>query len=170
MNIKTLNLLFLFFLSFLIIACDSKKSTINNRIVIGISADVQTFNSLFAFSYEESVIADLLYPGLLDFRWNSERGELDLYPMIAKSWQWTEDSSSIRFFLRDDILWSDGNKLSAADVVFSYDVFSDPDVQSRLFGTFNQLYTDSSEHIDIDKTFKVISENEFEIHFSENSV
>jgi len=170
MNIKTLNLLFLFFLSFLIIACDSKKSTINNRIVIGISADVQTFNSLFAFSYEESAIADLLYPGLLDFRWNDEKGELDTYPMIAKSWLWAEDSSSIKFFLRDDIFWSDGIKLTSADVVFSYDVFSDPDVQSRLFGTFNYFYTYSDGNIDIDKTFKVISENEFEIHFSENSV
>ncbi len=110
MNIKTLNLLILFLLSLLIIACDSKQSTINNRIVIGISADVQTFNSLFAFSYEESAIADLLYPGLLDFRWNSERGELDSYPMIAESWQWSEDSSYIKFYLRDDIFWSDGDE------------------------------------------------------------
>ncbi len=87
MNIKTLNLLLLSFLLLLIIACDSKQSVRDNRIVIGISADVQSFNSLFAFSYEESAIADLLYPGLLDFRWNDEKGELDPYPMIAKSWQ-----------------------------------------------------------------------------------
>jgi len=170
MNNKTLNLLILSFLSLLINSCDSKQSLNNNRIVIGISADVQTFNSLFAFSYEESAIADLLYPGLLDFRWNDERGELDIYPMIAESWQWSEDSSSIKFYLRDNIFWSDGEKLTSADVVFSYDIFSDPDVQSRLFGTFNQLNTDNTGHIDIDKTFKVISPKEFEMYFSENSV
>ncbi|MDH3267498.1 MAG: ABC transporter substrate-binding protein [Ignavibacteria bacterium] len=170
MNKKNINLLLLFFLSLLIIACDSKQSTTNNRIVIGISADVQTFSSLFAFSYEESAIADLLYPGLLDFRWNSERGELDPYPMIVQSWRWSEDSSYIKFYLRDDIFWSDGIKLTSEDVVFSYDVFSDPDVQSRLLGTFNQLYSDSDGHIDIEKAFKVISPNEFEIHFVENSV
>ncbi len=61
-------------------------------------------------------------------------------------------------------------KLTSDDVVFSYDVFSDPDVQSRLLGTFNQFYTDSDGHIDIEKTFKVISPNELEIHFVENSV
>lgn len=170
MNNKIINLLLLSFLSLLIIACDSKQSTNNNRIVIGISADVQTFNSLFAFSYEESVIADLLYPGLLDFRWNTQRGELDIYPMIVESWQWSNDSSFIKFFLRDNIFWSDGEKLTSADVVFSYDVYSDPDVQSRLFGTFNQLYTDSDGLIDISKTFKVISASEFEIHFPENSI
>ncbi len=170
MNTKNINLLLLSLLSLLIISCDSKQSTNNNRFVIGIASDVQTFNSLFAFSYEESAIADLLYPGLLDFRWNEESGELDSYPMIAESWQWSEDSSSIKFYLRNDVYWSDGIKLTSADVVFSYDVFSDPVVQSRLFGTFNQLYTDSIEHIDIEKTFKIISPIEFEMHFSENSV
>jgi len=170
MNIKTLNLLFLFFLSLLIVTCNSNQSTINNRIVIGISADVQSFNSLFAFSYEESAIAELLYPSLLDFRWNDKKGELEPYPMIAKSWQWAEDSLSIRFLIRDDILWSDGNKLTASDVVFSYDVFSDPEVQSRLYGIFDQLFNESDGHIDIEKTFKVISPYEFEMHFPESSV
>ncbi len=107
----------------------------------------------------------LLYPGLLDFRWNNEKGELDSYPMIAKSWQWAEDSLSIRFFLRDDILWSDGKKLTASDVVFSYDVFSDPEVESRLYGIFDQLFTESDGHIDIERTFKIISPYEFEMHF-----
>jgi len=170
MNIKTLNCLLISFLFLLINSCDSKQSPPNNRIVIGISADVQSFNSLFAFSYEESAIADLLYPGLLDFRWNEESGELDPFPMIAKSWRWAEDSSFIKFTLRDDILWSDGEKLTSADVVFSYDVFSDPNVQSRLFGIFNQLYTEQDGHIEIEKTFKIISPYEFEIYFPEASV
>ncbi|MBE0572658.1 MAG: hypothetical protein IH618_14030 [Ignavibacteriaceae bacterium] len=170
MNIKTLNLLLLLFLSLLIIACNSNQSTINNRIVIGISADVQSFNSLFAFSYEESAIAELLYPGFLDFRWSDKKGELEPYPMIAKSWQWAEDSLSVRFFLRDDILWSDGEKLTAYDVVFSYDVFSDPEVQSRLYGIFDQLFTELDGHIDIERTFIIISPFEFEMHFPESSV
>ncbi|MCU0406068.1 MAG: ABC transporter substrate-binding protein [Ignavibacteriaceae bacterium] len=170
MSIKKLNLLLLSILLLLIIACDSKQSPPNNRIVIGMSADVQSFNSLFAFSYEESTIADLLYPGLLDFKWNEEKGELDPYPMIAKSWQWAEDSSFIKFTLMDDILWSDGKKLTASDIVFSYDVFSDPDVQSRLYGIFNQLFTESDGHVNIEKTFNIISPYEFEMYFPENSI
>jgi len=168
MNIKTLNLLILSLLTFLIFSCDLKKST-ENRIVIGIAADVQTFNILFAFSYEESIITDLLYPGLLDFRWNNDKGELVPYPMIAKEWQWSEDSSYIKFTLRDDIFWSDGTKLTSNDVVYSYDMFSDPDVQSRLIGTFSFLYLDKDGQIDIEKTFTVISTTEFEIHFAKNA-
>ncbi len=170
MNTKTLNLFILSLLTLLIISCNSKKSINNNRIVVGISADVQTFNTLFAFSYEENIITDLLYPGLLDFRWNDEKGELDTYPSIAKSWEWADDSSSVKFHLRDDIYWSDGERLTSSDVVFSYDVFSDPDVQSRLIGTFNYLYTDTSGQIDVQKSFNVISPEEFEMNFPKNAV
>lgn len=170
MSIKKLNLLFLSILLLLIIACDSKKSVSDNRIVIGIAADVRSFNPLFAFSYEESAIAEILFPGLLDFRWNEDRGELDPYPMIADQWQWPDDSSFIKFNLRDDVYWSDGQQLTASDVVFSYDIFSDPEVQSRLYGTFNYLFTDSTGHVNLQKSFKVISPFEFEMHFSEQSI
>ena len=169
MNSKTINLLLLPIVFLLFIACDSKPPNQNNRIVIGIAADVQTFNTLFAFSYEEVIINELLYPGLVDSRWNEERGDLDPFPMIAKSWQWAEDSSFIKFILRDDIFWTDGLKLTAEDVVFSFDLFSDPDVQSRLFGTFSQFHTNPDGHIDIEKTFKVISPFELEINFPEAS-
>ena len=170
MAIKTLHFLFLSLISFYIISCDSKQSANDDRIVIGISADVQTFNSLFAFSYEESAIVDLLYPGMLDFKWNFEEGKLDPYPMVVDSWQWADDSSYIHFTLRDDIYWSDKNHLTADDIVFSYDVFSDPKVQSRLMGTFDYFYSEKDGHINLGKTFKIISPREFEIHFPENVV
>lgn len=169
MNTKILKLFFISLSFFLIVSCNSNKLTSDNRVVIGISSDVQTFNSLFAFSYEESTIADILYPGLLDLRWNYERGELDVLPLIAESWQWSRDSSFIKFILREDVLWSDGTKLTSDDVVFSYDVYSDPDVQSRLLGTFNLFYTEENGHVDIEKSFKVLSDHEIEMHLPQNA-
>jgi peptide/nickel transport system substrate-binding protein len=169
MNIKNLKLLIISILLLLFFSCNSKKSANENRIVIGISSDVQSFNTLFAFSYEENIITDLLFPGLFDFRWNNEKGELEAFPMIAESWQWSDDSSSLKFILRDDIYWTDGTKLTSNDVVFSYDVFSDPEVQSRLTGTFNFFYTDNDGRIDIEKSFSVLSPTEFIIHFPVNA-
>ena len=154
MNSKTANLLLLLIISVLFLSCNSKKSEQENRVVIGIIADVQTLNALFAFSYEEFIIAEELYPGLIQTKWNKDKGEMEPFPLIAKSWEWSADSSSIKFFMRDGIYWSDGQKLTAEDVVFSYDVFSDPDVQSRLYSTFNYFYTESNGHINIKKTFK----------------
>jgi len=170
MHSKTINLLLLPFIIFLISSCTSKQSQQNNRVVIGISSDVQTFNSLFVFSLNEGVVTELLYASLVDFKWNDANGNLDAFPMIAESWKWSDDSSSIKFNLRKDVNWSDGEKLTAEDVVFSFDVFSDPKVQSRLFGTFDQFFSDPDNHIDLQKTFKIISPFEVEINFPKTSV
>jgi peptide/nickel transport system substrate-binding protein len=170
MHSKTTKLFLFPFIFLLIISCTSKHSLQNNRIVIGIADDVQTFNTLFVFSVNEGAITDLLYPSLVDFKWNDTNGNIVAYPMIAESWKWSDDSSSVKFNLRKDVLWSDGEKLTAEDVVFSFDVFSDPKVQSRLFGTFDQFFTDDDNHIDILKTFKIISPHEIEIFFPEKSI
>jgi peptide/nickel transport system substrate-binding protein len=170
MNSKTLYFILLLILPLLIIACDSKSPQQSNRIVIGISADVQTFNPLFAFSVDEGAIVELLYLSMFDYRWNEDRGELDVYPMLAETWQWADDSSSIKIFLRDDVFWTDGIQFTAKDVVFSFDVYSDPEVQSRLYGTFRNLYVDEENHIDVEKTSDIISPFEFKVNFPQNSV
>lgn len=170
MNGKTLKLLLILIIPLMFFSCDSKKSNQEKRVVIGIVADVQTFNTLFAFSFEEAVITELLYPGLIGLKWNTDLGKTDPLPMIAKSWQWADDSSFIKFILRDDVYWSDRQKLTAEDVIFSYDIFSDPDVQSRLYNTFTQFYNEKDGRIDIGKTFRLISPYELEVHFPSTSV
>ncbi len=93
----------LFLLPILLIALLSScgtKTEHPNRVVIGIPADVNTFNPMFAFSVDEGQITELLYLSLADFRWNENLGALEAHPMLANSWEWTEDSSSITFYLR----------------------------------------------------------------------
>jgi peptide/nickel transport system substrate-binding protein len=170
MNGKTVNLLLLLIISCLIISCSAERTKWGNRVVIGVIADVQTFNALFAFSYEESVITEELYPGLVQTRWNEEKGELEPFPLIAERWEWSNDSSSVRFFMRDDVYWSDGRQLTAEDVLFSYDMFSDPDVQSRLYRTFSYFHTKPNGHIEIEKAFRVISPFELEVNLPKESI
>jgi len=158
----------LFLLPILLIALLSScgtKTEHPNRIVIGIPADVNTFNPLFAFSVDEGQVTELLYLSLADFRWNENLGELEAHPMLANSWEWAEDSSSITFYLRDDVMWSDSTLLTTEDVVFSLDVYSDPVVNSRLYGFFEDFYTDEENHIDVKKSFLVKSDYELQINF-----
>lgn len=157
------------FLILLLTSCGSEKTNESNRVVVGIPADVTTFNPLFAFSVDEGAITELLYLGLVDYKWNTEQGELEAFPMLAKSWEWAKDSSSITFHLRDDVKWSDGVPLTANDVVFSLDVYSDPIVNSRLYGIFGDLYTDKENHIDVAKSFVVKSDYELQINFRPHS-
>jgi len=127
-------------------------------------------NPLFSFSGYETNIAEILYLGLVTHKWNDAKGELETFPMLAKSWQWNEDSSSIILWLRDDVNWTDGKKFTADDVVFSFDVYSDPDIQSRLYGSFDKFYLEENLHINLAKTFEVINPFKIKINFKKNSI
>ena len=78
------------------------------------------FNNLVRFSFEDgsTVVADL-----------AERWEVD-----ADSRVWT-------FFLRDDVVWHDGEPFTADDVVFTVETIRSPDVASRWSAAFVSLET-----------------------------
>jgi len=139
------------FLAVVVTSCDTRNTETTDRVVIGISADVQTFNPLFTVSVDEGSITELLYLSLVDFRWDEEKSDLQSNPMLAKKWEWSPDSTSITFILRDDVYWSDGKQCTADDIIFSFDVYSDPEVQSGWYGTFGTVYTDEENHVDIEK-------------------
>ena len=163
---------FILFLTTLLIlpSCKNGSPPKSNDVVIGISADAESLNPLFTYTVDEGNISELLYLSLMKYEWEPSTGTLKPEPMLAKSWQWSKDSTSITFNLRKDVYWSDGKQLTAGDVIFSYDVYSDPVVQSRLFGTFNDLYSDTSQRIDLKKSVKVENPFEFTVYFKKNSV
>jgi peptide/nickel transport system substrate-binding protein len=168
---KQKHLLYIIVLIFVFIlpSCISKKPPQNDRIVVAIQADAGSLNPLFAFSFQEVNITELLYLSLVQHEWNDSAGDVKTYPLAAKNWTWNKDSTTVTVFLRDDINWRDGQKLTAEDVIFSFDVYSDPDVQSRLFGTFNRFYLEKDQHVDLNKSFE--SDNPFiiKIHFKAHS-
>ncbi len=162
---------FLLIVSFIIFfnSCNNEKPELMNRAVIAISADLETINPIYSFSVDEGVIDETLFLSLIQFGWDDEAGDLNADPMLAVSWEWALDSSSIIFNLRDDVVWSDGKKFSAEDVVYTFDIYSDPIVQSRYYGSFKNLYKDYEEHIDITRTFQILSPYKLKINFTTDS-
>ena len=51
---------------------------------------------------------------------------LEFKPLLAKSWEVSEDRLSYIFHLRKDVKWHDGTPFTADDVVFSYDSVRNP--------------------------------------------
>lgn len=150
--------------------CKKEPSSGNKSVVIAISSDVERINPLYSFSVNEANINELLFLSLVKHTWNEEKGDLVTEPMIAKQWEWEKDSSAITIELRDDVNWSDGRKLTVDDIIFSFDIYSDPLVQSYLYGTFKNFYCDKENHIDIYKTFVKISPAKLKINFIPNSL
>lgn len=150
-------------------SCVNNNPVKNDRIVVAIPADAESLNPLFAFSFQEVNITELLYLSLVQHEWNDSAGDVKTSPMAAKNWLWNDDSTTVTINLRNDINWRDGHKLTAQDVIFSFDVYSDPDVQSRFFGTFNKFYLDKDQHIDLNKSFESGNPYVIKIHFKPHS-
>jgi peptide/nickel transport system substrate-binding protein len=157
------------FFSLFLPSCSNKNHGTDDRIIAAIPADCESLNPLFSFSFQEVNITELLYLSLVQHEWNDSTGDVVSNPMVAKNWSWNNDSTSVTVILRDDIKWRDGVNLTAEDVIFSFDVYSDPAVQSRLFGTFNKFYLEKDQHIDLNKSFASDNSYKLIINFKPNS-
>jgi len=52
--------------------------------------------------------------------------DFTIMPDVAKSWTWSNDNKTIIFKLRDDVFFTDGTKLTANDVKFTFERVFDP--------------------------------------------
>ena len=156
----------LFFLS----SCGGPKSSNNDRIIIGIPSDVQTINPMFAFNVIEGHLVDLLFLKPAMEIWNDSLGIIEFAPMLAKRWEWNEDSTSVTLYLRDNIFWSDKTLITVDDIIFSFGIYSDPTVESRFLGQFNKFNTIDGLQIDTGKTFEIISPRILTINFKKGAV
>ncbi len=77
-------------------------------------SDPKTFN--YALANEFPNIFIFTHAGMIGE--NGQTGEL--IPELAESWQISEDKTRITFTLRPDLKWSDGEPLTADDVIFSF--------------------------------------------------
>lgn len=145
--------------------CESHEPLKSNRVVIGVAADVENLNPLYAFGLLEGNIRELLFSGLVIHQWDEKIGDLVTSPSLAEEWEWNKDSSTVIFYLHDNLYWSDSTKLTTEDVVFSFDLYSDPDVNSTFYGGYENLFTDNEQHIDLSKTFEVLSPTKIKINF-----
>jgi len=62
----------------------------------------------------------------------------EIVPQIATSWDQVSDTEIV-FDLRDDVVFHDGEKLTAEDVVYTVERITNPDFASPQLGQFNKI-------------------------------
>lgn len=95
-------------------------------ITAGISTAWDTMMPLNTTSNYTRMIMDQLYDRLTQ---STADGEIQ--GRLAESWSVNEDSTAVTFKLHDNVTWSDGEPLTAEDVVFSFQLYSDPAVDAK---------------------------------------
>lgn len=149
--------------------CETEISSKQNRVIIGVTADAETLNPLFAVSLTEGQINELLFLGLIKHDWDENASDITSSPLLAERWEWSKDSTAVTFYLRENSYWSDGTKLTSDDILFSFDLYSDPEVNSKFFGSYDNLFTEKNQHIDLKKSFKILSPTKIKINFKAHS-
>jgi peptide/nickel transport system substrate-binding protein len=99
------------------------------QVVIGFSSDIAGVNQLIHATNRptESVLRHV-YLQLVRENADFESGPPTFRPDLAESWEWSDDHKTVTFHLRDDAVWSDGRPVTAADVRFSWQAQTHPDI------------------------------------------
>ena len=122
-------------------------------------ADPKTFNPLTATDATSSNYAEMLFLGLVEH----DPDTYEIVPYLAESFELKDSGKRILVKLRDDIFWSNGVKITADDVVYTWnDLLRDGIATSSLKdilsvdGEFPQVRKISEREIEF-KTKKVFA-------------
>ena len=100
---------------------------------LSISSNPSKLNPLIATDGASSDIADWVFDALITY---DKDGKIK--PSLATSYKFI-DESTLRFDLRKDVTWSDGEPFTSADVVFTYELITSPKVFTPYASQFRYV-------------------------------
>ncbi|MBU2506450.1 MAG: hypothetical protein KJ799_06980, partial [Bacteroidetes bacterium] len=133
-----------FILLFAVFISCSKDTSKQNRVVIGISADLETINPLYAFTFDEGNIVELLFQRLVRHDWNKDINEMTAVNMLAEKIVWSGDKLSVKINIKENVMWSDGEHTTVDDIIFSFVQHSNHEVKGRMLGYFENYFLDKN--------------------------
>ena len=96
--------------------------------------DASTLLPVLASDSASSGINNLVYNGLLRYDKN-----LIVEGELAEYWEVSADNLEITFHLRKGVKWHDGTPFTAADVLFNYQLYTDPNTPTAYAESFKQV-------------------------------
>jgi len=109
-------------------ACRKQGEKSRDFIVIGVLADVQSWNPYLTDTRFSGNLLALVYPSLMIEDGEYRKHPPGFHPALARSWEFSDDGLSIDFHLDARARWSDGKPIDSEDVVFSFEVQKSPEV------------------------------------------
>lgn len=110
------------------------EATTGDTIVMGSIGEPSNLIPALSSDSSSSDINGLVYDGLLRYDKN-----YNLEPVLAESWDISDDNLTITFHIRQGIEWHDGEPFTSADVLFTYKMMIDPDTPTAYAEDFLQV-------------------------------
>lgn len=124
-------------LTLLLFTC---KLLLASTLHMSISASPARVNPILSTDSASSEITRWVFSSLITYD-----KDANIKTELAKSYRFL-DETTLEFKLRDDVRWSDGEKFSAKDVVFTYETIISPDIYTPYASGF--LHVKSVEAVD----------------------
>ena len=107
------------------------------RLVLATPDDLSSYNIVRA---TDNATADVIWYNvfrcLVDYRNGDDPPDYD--PGVCTRWEESPDAKQWTFHLRRGVRWSDGAPFTADDVIFTYAVITDPNVQTPVRDMFRE--------------------------------
>ena len=107
------------------------------NLVVGVTSDPSGFNRMMASGLANAAVTERLSADLVHIN----RSTLRLEPSLATQWEADKTSRIYTIHLRRGVRFSDGSPFSADDVLFTFQVLTDPKIESTISG---QIETNGS--------------------------
>jgi peptide/nickel transport system substrate-binding protein len=115
-----------------ITGCSKPKSK-GITFTIALSEDIRAVDAGVAWNYVTNQVTNQITEGLVTFDENN-----NIIPELARSWRQLDDLTYV-YDVRDDIVFSDGTKMTMDDVLFSFERSRDPDGGTYFSDFFNDV-------------------------------
>jgi len=122
-------------------------------LVRGDIGDASNLIPLLASDSASHAVAGMVFNGLVKYD-----KDMNVVGDLAQSWEITNNGLVITFHLRKGVKWHDGKPFTAADVLYTYQVTTDPKTPTAYAGDF--LKIKKAEAVD-DYTFRVTYDKPF---------
>jgi len=113
-------LFFLIFFAFLCACGGGRSSLPPDTLVIGIIGDMDTVNDYASHSAFTSDLTKNLYLQLMEEQPDFTEKPPSFKPMLASSWDISEDGTVYTVHLREGVTWSDGTPVTSEDILFTH--------------------------------------------------
>ncbi len=122
-----------------------------DTLVVAVQSDAESFLSVVSQSAADSAIYGNMFLALTDSKFDCR---IIAPPELAESIEHPEDGLSITYRIRPEAVWSDGTPITAADVVFTYDLVADPAVASPRMPYIEHMKPDARPRVIDDRTVR----------------
>ncbi|MDX1631197.1 MAG: ABC transporter substrate-binding protein, partial [Thermoanaerobaculia bacterium] len=118
-----------------------ERPTSPETLVAVVPSDFSGVNELLTSSQQDHEIRSQLFQHLVRERPDYREHPPTFEPELARSWEFSDDRLALTFELREELVWSDGEPLTAEDVRWTWKAQTSPEV-GWIYGYVKERISD----------------------------